>query len=962
MSEVEQKWKHKARALLLPTPLADIDEAGEGSRKSAILNWLHVEDPKEELHKTAITDAQGVHVPLSSMPPLQRPRAQTDPDPEVPLRALVHPLSGERASEATDETRRLSQLVKEYEQWATRCIGVPAPTDSGSFAKLWYGLHTNANGLPRWMAQAPGHPRLRDHTWLAQRSMASALVGARFDGRDPCLLHVHCGPVQSFIAAARRTNDLWLGSYLVSLLSYQATRTIAELCGPDALIYPYLASLPLALRDQLSRESVDKPTRSDQQSWLRASQPNRFVALVDEGQLETIATQAADAVLRRWNDMTNKVREGLNIVLGSDKATQGLKGFDKQIGEHLEVDIVGQPWPADLQALHTMLAAAERSDLDELECVGEFYQHVFGLGRDTLGAQRRVISLVPTAGDERTKCSQCGRREAMGPRQGKRAAWEAWWGDLREGLRDCHAAKNGAKQERQPARETVEFRQGEALCAVCLTKRLASRYDLAGTNSEFGLKWCEKSDRVLLRFPSVASIAAAPLRLYLLEEAAHATVGRWLECLRGLELEFDPPGNLLPGLGEVGREKEVLNPDGTWLYTRSYERDTVLSDHDLVEHDLQAPAEFVAALEEARGAFAKIGTMLAAAAGLPKGSKIRATPYYAVLVIDVDEMGKWLDGTHPRRPLLHEVLSQSGISDVDLATVREKKTRRPISSSLHAEVSRRQGRMASTTLRDIVEHDHLGRVVYSGGDDVLAIVPLHTVWTCLRDIERAFTADAALGSRVGLSAGVAIYDWRAPLSLALQTARKAESKAKETRGCVVVDLEIRSGAPIELRLPWRLEGNSVGEDGDLSDLGTMVTELLSSSSDGSEDAPPLLRPSAAEVLRRELDTLRHIGLEAAFEERVFKLVRGSGRAKSWLEHMVAVEPSDASSDSDRRTKAAKLLNRKRGTEHQSQQLGQVVDFLLFVRFLAREQGGIDHQQLAEKIKRHRERRASETTR
>lgn len=51
------------------------------------------------------------------------------------------------------------------------------------------------------------------------------------------LLAISVGPVQEFIAAARRTRDLWFGSYLLSELSKAVARSVKEACG--TLIFPH---------------------------------------------------------------------------------------------------------------------------------------------------------------------------------------------------------------------------------------------------------------------------------------------------------------------------------------------------------------------------------------------------------------------------------------------------------------------------------------------------------------------------------------------------------------------------------------------------------------------------------------------------------------------------------------------------------------------------------------------------
>ncbi len=52
------------------------------------------------------------------------------------------------------------------------------------------------------------------------------------------LLQIHIGPMQAFIAAARRTRDLWFGSWLMSELSKAAARGIAQHNAENKLIFP----------------------------------------------------------------------------------------------------------------------------------------------------------------------------------------------------------------------------------------------------------------------------------------------------------------------------------------------------------------------------------------------------------------------------------------------------------------------------------------------------------------------------------------------------------------------------------------------------------------------------------------------------------------------------------------------------------------------------------------------------
>ncbi len=48
------------------------------------------------------------------------------------------------------------------------------------------------------------------------------------------LIEIHIGPVQDFIAAARRSRDLWFGSWLLSELSKAVAKAIADEAGKEA--------------------------------------------------------------------------------------------------------------------------------------------------------------------------------------------------------------------------------------------------------------------------------------------------------------------------------------------------------------------------------------------------------------------------------------------------------------------------------------------------------------------------------------------------------------------------------------------------------------------------------------------------------------------------------------------------------------------------------------------------------
>lgn len=91
---------------------------------------------------------------------------------------------------------------------------------------------------------------------------------------------------------------------------------------------------------------------------------------------------------------------------------------------------------------------------------------------------------------------------------------------------------------------------------------------------------------------------------------------------------------------------------------------------------------------------------------------------------------------------------------------------------------------------------HHGVLVYSGGDDVLAFLPVDTALACADALRRAFSELIGRGPDPAptLSVGLAITHYHDPLWEALERARAAEQAAKRDRNALAVALYTRAGA------------------------------------------------------------------------------------------------------------------------------------------------------------------------
>ncbi|HEX6898598.1 MAG TPA: type III-B CRISPR-associated protein Cas10/Cmr2 [Thermoanaerobaculia bacterium] len=150
-------------------------------------------------------------------------------------------------------------------------------------------------------------------------------------------------------------------------------------------------------------------------------------------------------------------------------------------------------------------------------------------------------------------------------------------------------------------------------------------------------------------------------------------------------------------------------------------------------------------------------------------------PYYAILVADGDHMGKAIE-------------RQESFED-------------------HKKLSQKLDEFAQS-VKKVVEEDHDGELIYAGGDDVLAFVPLHRVVACARDLagkfQKALTGFPVdeEGHTPTLSAGIGISHFMDPLRRALHLARQAEKLAKVRRGSLSVIVDKRSGPPTEVTGVW----------------------------------------------------------------------------------------------------------------------------------------------------------------
>ena len=251
--------------------------------------------------------------------------------------------------------------------------------------RRWRDEATKKDKYPE-LAFFPADTRIPDHSIWTHLDITAALEGCRnpeTDQIEPAFLIFQAGPVQSFVAAARSTRDLWSGSYMLSWLTGNAIKAVTDVCGPDSIIFPSLRGN--GIFDILNRDIYDKVSFNGKDGkkeslWDRIygtsdaakvltnpTLPNRFFAVVPKWRAEELARKAEKAFrdeLERISEHCLKRFE----KLAKDKDIPFEEGWRTRWRNQVRLhsDITWQCLPVD-DSLDSILKDTERLPGQEAE-------------------------------------------------------------------------------------------------------------------------------------------------------------------------------------------------------------------------------------------------------------------------------------------------------------------------------------------------------------------------------------------------------------------------------------------------------------------------------------------------------------------------------------------------------------------------------------------------------------------
>jgi CRISPR-associated protein Cmr2 len=706
----------------------------------------------------------------------------------------------------------------------------------------------------------PADTRVPDHSIWDHLDLTSAFAGAFAADPDgeAALLALSIGPVQGFIAAARSTSDLWAGSHLLSRLAWEAMRPVCEELGPDAILFPRLRGIPqvdLWLRDAMGLpEALFKQCEwnrgaTDANPLFAAALPNRLVAVVPASRAREIA-----------ETVTRRVREWL-ARLGEDVVMRLLHeaGFDKETTltpyEQMKAQLAGFPevhWAAVPFALIRCRDPDKQRDLDTSQlsaAMAPFFYPSPASGRGDGGEgapgflatpawqvlQKEIAwgdgttffapnpgVLYPAVYDlaERVLAAAKSTRPfGQSAQQGWRCSLTGeteWLTTDRAQLGKSYRQQSDTLWARIAARKPSWAKKGEHLGALAAIKRLwptifAEEVGKALNPRDDGT--ARRIDRFVV---STHTMALA------------SQLDRWLEH----------GGRTAAGFAQAADGAEpVALPRALML---RHAHNPALADAKRIPGLLEAANDDDDDDAGTKRARDLVRSTLATASGR---DTVRLETYYALLMMDGDRMGAILagddqtaigyrDSFHPHvrkgfdeRAAKHPLIERYG------------KQRRAISPNRHLAVSGALNDFSQTVVRHVVESEYLGRVIYAGGDDVLAMLPVadllpamqrlrhaysgtlpedeHTDWGALRQDRKALHCKNGfaylngrlmrmMGRHATASTGAVIAHHQAPLGAVLRELRQAEKRAKSEGGRDAFSITVikRSGGALHLTEKW----------------------------------------------------------------------------------------------------------------------------------------------------------------
>ncbi|CUS98241.1 CRISPR-associated protein Cmr2, partial [Candidatus Kryptonium thompsonii] len=739
----------------------------------------HIARAKDYAEKIGVSDVDKVRGPdiiASCMERSLLPRGITQD-----FNQIRHPLSeGKIDVSGIDLSEVFSVVGEVFEEIGKEISGYD---DERKFLYIWRNLLEKlierSSGKP-WCGYIPLLPadtRVPDHSIWEHLKVSSAVNAYLYDSelmQNNSLFLFTIGPVQSFISQARKTQDFFMGSFILSYLTFIGMKEILNRYGPTSIIYPDLFRQPL-MDWFLEREKKIDVQNSNLRFVDIPTIPNRFVALIPESDREKIKELAEGAKRNIFEELAC-IRD--RILQKLDLNEQRIKeAIEKQLIDFPQIYWVAISWRkgeanigvddlkdyfyGDELAKWNNFWSFAKDKGEHPPNIGLLYQLLYTALEKSMGARKNLRGFRQFEETGR-KCSVCGERNVL-------FFWET---------------KNKKKFTRYNP-EAIDltdkvnhkyFSDGEGLCGLCFIKRTFELYlEELYPEEKVGKRF------KALTFPSTAEVAVADFKERALKEAKEK-FEEYEKLLRDLL------GNECPIVSPVPKLKDSLQDtvEGELFFEENLDKGAIKEelDVDLTDEQIRQIKECFKELTE------KVG---------------KPNPYYALIYLDGDNMGKWLSGE-----LLPEIENAynsevwGALPEDFKEQLKGKSSRKLLTPAIHASISNALRNYSIEFVRKIVEEEHLGKLIYAGGDDVLAFVNLRDLLDVMEKLRFAFSGEVrvengqikvsgenqtgfvgkddvyylTMGKNATASMGVVIAHYKEPLKVVIGRVFEMKRKAK----------------------------------------------------------------------------------------------------------------------------------------------------------------------------------------
>ncbi|MBC7289265.1 MAG: type III-B CRISPR-associated protein Cas10/Cmr2, partial [Armatimonadetes bacterium] len=419
--------------------------------------------------------------------------------------------------------------------------------------------------------------------------------------------------------------------------------------------------------------------------------------------------------------------------------------------------------------------------------VSQLWSCQWVVGEAALLERRKLLRDFPDdlEPEEGLKCTVCGRREALhGPLSdmGVREALREYWSGFSQALGHYDIRRDGS----------------ERLCAICTIRRLLPRVWEAAAG-----KRCDDIVAEMVNYPSTRTIATMPWRIAVARCArrdarvmeAVRDVNKALVSLaaeaRGRGPGSEPIEDVSKAISAMSEEllaetegtqglEMLLKYDGDWLTEDGIR--VAVKDRGWVSRDSSLEGERDTN-SLAAGALEVIEKLRALGDALGNaGAKPQPSDFYAVLVMDGDNMGAILSKHEQKKSTISRSLEE-------------------FASSVRA-----------------IVHGCWGRLVYAGGDDVLALLPVDTALDAAEQLRRKYAKTRPKldsdGSPVEpdswtISAGIVFTHCAVPLTTVIARAHELldrHAKDGAGRNAFAVEVWKRGGPILRFARKWDVAG------------------------------------------------------------------------------------------------------------------------------------------------------------